>query len=347
MDNLTNIWAKGDQGEVVPEDCLPFKRFKLPPEEEAADSVRTVPVWVVDVPDPRHITTLLKWMKQSSLDTPQLSHLKRIRKQAETTTFLITTCDANSKIPTPLPELTPPPNDPYIVDVPASVALTLPSLSLKNALWPTIYAPKRRDETEAWTKAKVRWARAAMATIVSKAEEAKQKGELPIAAYIPPPYSSSDNKREDTSRIPRAGFLGSDTRNTTHHPLRHATLNTIRMLADYQASQPQTRASVPPTIAGSLESDKTNGKVPNGTNYLLTDLTFFTTHEPCIMCSMALLHSRVKEVVYLKPMPKTGGCGGGYVCLPVLKGVNHRFGALSWVGETEVKELDVEESVDA
>lgn len=44
---------------------------------------------------------------------------------------------------------------------------------------------------------------------------------------------------------------------------------------------------------------------------------------------MALLHSRVKEVVYIQPMGKTGGCGG-LACLPVLKGVNHRFGILRW-----------------
>ena len=67
----------------------------------------------------------------------------------------------------------------------------------------------------------------------------------------------------------------------------------------------------------------------NGTNYLLTDLTFFITHEPCIMCSMALLHSRVKEVIYLYPMSETGGCGGS-VCLPTLKGVNHRFSICQW-----------------
>jgi len=76
-----------------------------------------------------------------------------------------------------------------------------------------------------------------------------------------------------------------------------------------------------------LSADKDERQ--NGSNYLLTDRIFFITHEPCIMCSMALLHSRVKEVAYLYPMSETGGCGGS-ACLPTLKGVNHRFGILQW-----------------
>ena len=38
---LTNPYDGGDSEEIVPEDQLPFIRFKLPPEEEEPDSVRT------------------------------------------------------------------------------------------------------------------------------------------------------------------------------------------------------------------------------------------------------------------------------------------------------------------
>ena len=66
------------------------------------------------------------------------------------------------------------------------------------------------------------------------------------------------------------------------------------------------------------------------------------------MCSMALIHSRVKEVFYLYPMGKTGGCGG-VACLPMLKGVNHRFRICQWKTEGAFSQcnLSVDAAIDA
>ncbi|TFK73590.1 cytidine deaminase-like protein [Pluteus cervinus] len=320
-----NPFDNGDPTETIAESDLPFIRYRPPPEEEEMETIRTIEAWAVDIPKPQHITTLLKWLKQSGLETSELGHLKRIRKQ-ESTTLLLTT----SETPPPLPgglDL----SEPYIVTVPASYALTTTSLALKSTLWPTVFAPRRKDETEPWSRAKVCWAWKAMQVTVQAAMNARVHGELPIAAHVPVPIEGEGSYSQS--------FTAHDTRISTHHPLRHAAINVTRQIADHSSSTRST--SMPP---GNDVSLATSLNAENGVNYLLTGLTLFITHEPCIMCSMALLHSRVKEIVYLYPMIATGGCGG-VACLPTLQGVNHRFHIFRW--KVEDYPISVDLSIDS
>lgn len=75
-------------------------------------------------------------------------------------------------------------------------------------------------------------------------------------------------------------------------------------------------------------------KVGKVAEYLATDYSVFCLSEPCIMCSMALLHSRVKEVFFLHE-PVSGGVSGsnGFhglgssVAVHCEKQLNHHFKA--------------------
>ena len=44
-------------------------------------------------------------------------------------------------------------------------------------------------------------------------------------------------------------------------------------------------------------------------NYRLPECELFVTLEPCAMCSGAMLHARLKRVVFGAPDPKTGAAG--------------------------------------
>ena len=73
-------------------------------------------------------------------------------------------------------------------------------------------------------------------------------------------------------------------------------------------------------------------------NYRLTGATVYVTVEPCLMCVGALVHARVREVVYGAAEPKTGALASAVRGLD-LAGLNHRFTVTGGVLEEECRAL--------
>lgn len=44
-------------------------------------------------------------------------------------------------------------------------------------------------------------------------------------------------------------------------------------------------------------------------NYRLVDCDLYVTLEPCVMCSGAIMHARIRRVIFAAQDPKTGACG--------------------------------------
>ncbi len=66
--------------------------------------------------------------------------------------------------------------------------------------------------------------------------------------------------------------------------------------------------------------------------YRLPGATLYVTLEPCFMCAGAMLHARIRRLVFGASDPKTGACGGHFDLL-ALPGHNHRIERTSGVHE--------------
>src|SRR4051812_48484010 len=73
-------------------------------------------------------------------------------------------------------------------------------------------------------------------------------------------------------------------------------------------------------------------------NYRLLDATVYVTVEPCVMCVGALVHARVREVVYGAAEPKTGALVSAARLLDIPQ-LNHRFTVSTGVLEAECRDL--------
>ena len=71
-------------------------------------------------------------------------------------------------------------------------------------------------------------------------------------------------------------------------------------------------------------------------NYRLTDAVLYVTIEPCLMCVGALVHARVREVVFGAAEPKSGALVSA-VRGSELPGLNHRFAVTGGLLEEECR----------
>ncbi|MEY4749211.1 MAG: hypothetical protein RIQ60_1425 [Pseudomonadota bacterium] len=108
-----------------------------------------------------------------------------------------------------------------------------------------------------------------MRLALDQALNARLSGEVPVGAVIV----------RDTPSGRQVLATGYNRPVTTHDPTAHAEIVALRHAAQLAE------------------------------NYRLPDCEIYVTLEPCAMCAAALLHARVRRVVFGAPDPKTGAAG--------------------------------------
>ncbi len=120
----------------------------------------------------------------------------------------------------------------------------------------------------------------------------------------------------------RVGSTGS-----AGNPMAHAVLRAISMVAQklVRAENRSDNGRAVPVLGFETFQDKPlmeeeervfRDDHPSPDGYLCHGLELYLTHEPCVMCSMAILHSRMGKVVFSQRMPLTGGLGAEHRATP-------------------------------
>lgn len=138
-------------------------------------------------------------------------------------------------------------------------------------------------------------------------EEQEKGNKMPVVSAFVDPLDTTNVIYATDSRH-MAGAL----------PLDHSILNGIN------------------TVAEKLTLRKSENPSVEDDGYLCLNFDVYTTHEPCSMCAMALIHSRIKRCIFVKEMKNTGALkpdsGDGY-CMHSNRLLNSKYEVFQWIGE--------------
>lgn len=129
---------------------------------------------------------------------------------------------------------------------------------------------------------------------------------------------------------------GIDTRDS--HPLAHSVLNAIKNVSKRQLKEfKSTHDDLDDVLNQFLRANSNKyelleenfRKSLNKDDYLCTNYNIYMSHEPCSMCAMALVHSRVSKVFYL--LNTKYGYLNSNLKLHCHKDLNHKYEAFEAV----------------
>ena len=73
-------------------------------------------------------------------------------------------------------------------------------------------------------------------------------------------------------------------------------------------------------------------------NYRLTETSLYVTLEPCAMCLGAIMHARIKRIIYGAQDPRTGVCGSSDNLIDA-NCFNHKINITGGVSEKKCSQL--------
>ncbi|KAM7380876.1 hypothetical protein PAMP_004146 [Pampus punctatissimus] len=222
--------------------------------------------------------------------------------------------------------------EPFVVKVPARPPLTRPQFELASKHWPTSFHEDKRVTValrgELFSSPQKARMQMYMTSALTAAKQGKELGMEAVGAAVVDPA------------MERIIAVGHDCRG--EHPLHHAVMVCIDLVARRQAGGCYRFDRYPACqyIPPSSISTPTCQNMPEAgaQPYICTGYDLYVTREPCVMCAMALVHSRIGRVFY--GCTFVDGALGTKYKIHCQKDLNHRFDVYKGVLEKECEDLN-------
>lgn len=201
--------------------------------------------------------------------------------------------------------------EPFLVRIPARAPLTRPQFERASLHWPTSFHEDKRLtlslKGQLFTSSQKAKIQEYMTTAVEAARSGRQEGMDAVGAVIVDPTSG------------QIVAVGHDL--TRDHPLHHAVMVCIDLVAWAQGGGVYSYEKHPACRYTASDPQLCTGQSVQP--YICTGYELYLTREPCIMCAMALVHSRISRVFYGAASPD-GALGTKYK-IHCQKELNHHF----------------------
>lgn len=228
--------------------------------------------------------------------------------------------------------------EPFLVKVPACPPLTRPQFELANKHWPTSFHEDKQVTLalrgELFSTPQKARMQMYMSSALAAARAGQEMGMAAVGAVV------VDSKAEQIIAV------GHDCRGD--HPLHHAVMVCIDLVARGQGGgaysfdkYPACQFTSPSSTSATTPSLELLRNIPitedGSLPYICTGYDLYVTREPCVMCAMALVHSRIGRVFY--GTPSADGALGTKFKIHTHKYLNHRFEVYKGVLRQQCEEL--------
>ncbi|CAL1534603.1 unnamed protein product [Lymnaea stagnalis] len=288
--------------------------------DEYLSAIKLVDVFVANIADKKQTARIVKELMTVS-PLGDLQHLKRVRTssdhggplqvvlfKSQSGQQMLENVNSDSKPQRVVDGL----GAPYLVKVPATPPLTRQQYYEAIKYWPVNFHEDKEIaallSVNYFSNEDLQYIENYMNLAIRLARTAETKMQLPIGAVVV--NSSTKEVVSEAYDLRQAGY-----------PLQHAVMVAIDLVAHSQGGgmwQFDGNYSHP-----SLKHATMTGANDSNGPYLCTGFDIFLTQEPCVMCSMALVHSRICRVFYGSSHPD--GALGSHHKIHCQPGLNHHY----------------------